>query len=188
MAKIPYRIIPGKLVASVALVALLGAGAASLTLEQIADHEGYVPQAYLDPVGIWTKCFGDIYDVIPGQEYTFEQCLRSLNNNVLAHAKPIFDCIPQLRSMPDKTKAAMVSMAYNIGTNGFCSSSVAIYAKAGEWERACLRMAQIYKTAKGKELPGLVRRREAESLLCLQGLAEIDAAAPKEKANAGYAY
>lgn len=61
MAKIPYIIILGKLVASVALVALLGAGAASLTLEQIAGHEGYVPEAYLDPVGIWTKCFGDIY-------------------------------------------------------------------------------------------------------------------------------
>lgn len=188
MAKIPYRIIPGKLVASVALVALLGAGAASLTLEQIAGHEGYVPEAYLDPVGIWTKCFGDIYDVIPGESYTFEQCLRSLNNNVERHAKPIFDCIPSLRTMPDKTKAAMVSMAYNIGTNGFCSSSVARYAKAGEWERACLRMSEIYTTAKGKKMPGLVKRRKAESQLCLQGLAEIDAIESKEKADAGYSY
>lgn len=33
-------------------------------------------------------------------------------------------------------------------------------------------MAEIYKTANGKELPGLVKRRRLESDLCLQGLQE----------------
>lgn len=172
MAKIPYRKIPGKLVASAALIALLGAGAANFTINEIADHEGYVPQAYEDPVGIWTKCFGDIRNVTPGAHYTFEQCLHSLNTQIEAHAKPILKCVPGLASAPDKVKAAMVSMAYNIGVGGFCSSSVAKYAKAGEWEKACKRMAEIYKTAKGKELPGLVKRRNEESRLCLEGLQE----------------
>jgi GH24 family phage-related lysozyme (muramidase) len=31
-------------------------------------------------------------------------------------------------------------------------------------------MAEIYTTAKGKELPGLVRRRAEESQMCLEGL------------------
>lgn len=167
-----YRKIPGKLIAGAALIALMGLGAAQLAVEEIAEYEGYVPEAYLDPVGIWTKCFGDIYDVTPGAKYTFDECVRSLNGNVLKHAKPIFQCIPGLAAQPDKVKAAMVSMAYNIGTNGFCSSSVARYANAGEWENACRRMAQIYKTGKGKELPGLVKRRKGESELCLQGLKE----------------
>lgn len=170
--KIRYRKVPGKVIAGVALIALMGIGAAQLAVEEIAEYEGYVPEAYKDPVGIWTKCFGDIYDVTPGASYTFEQCLQSLNQNVLKHAKPIFKCIPRLADQPDKVKAAMVSMAYNIGTNGFCSSSVAKYANAGEWDKACRRMAQIYKTAKGKELPGLVKRRKGESELCLQGLKE----------------
>ncbi len=70
-------------------------------------------------------------------------------------------------------------MAYNIGTQGFCTSSVARYANTGDWKRACTRMVEIYKTAKGKELPGLARRRQAESALCLQGLSYGDRFDPK---------
>ena len=166
-----YRKIPGKLVASTALVALLGSGA-WFTLNEVASHEGYVPEAYRDPVGIWTKCFGDTYDVTPGMEYTFEQCLDSLNRQVLAHAAPVMKCIPELKERHYKTTAAMVSMAYNIGTGGFCRSSVAQKANAGDWEGACRRMSEIYRTAGGKELPGLVKRRVRESQLCLEGLKE----------------
>ncbi len=174
-AKIPYRRIPGKLVAAASLVALLGAGAASMTLSLVAENEGYVPEAYLDPVGIWTKCFGDIYGVTPGEKYTFAECLASLNTNIERHARPVLACIPKLGQMPPKTKAAMLSMAYNIGVNGFCSSSVARYARAGQWGQACQRMAEIYTRARGRELPGLVKRRRAESRLCLEGL-QADAA------------
>lgn len=172
MSRIPYRKVPGKVIASAALIALLGMGAAQLAVDHIADYEGYVPQAYKDPVGIWTKCFGDIRNVTPGAKYTFDQCVRSLNTQIEAHAKPILKCVPRLAEQPDKVKAAMVSMAYNIGVHGFCSSSVASYANAGNWERACRRMAEIYKTARGKELPGLVKRRKDESRLCLEGLEE----------------
>ena len=170
--KIRYRKVPGKIVASAALVALLGAGAATLSVDMIADFEGYVPEAYQDPVGIWTKCFGDTEDVVPGATYTFGQCVDSLNAAVYDHAEPVMRCVPGLADQPYKVKAAFVSMAYNIGTHGFCTSSVARYANAGDWARACRRMAEIYKTAKGKELPGLARRRQAESGLCLQGLRE----------------
>lgn len=170
--KIPYKKVPGKIVASAALIALLGAGAATMVVKDVAEYEGYVPEAYLDPIGVWTKCFGDTNDVIPGEKYTFEQCLQSLNEQVIAHAAPILKCVPGLQNQPDKVKAAMVSMAYNIGPAGFCASSVAKYANSGEWENACKRIAQIYRTAGGKELPGLVRRRQGESALCLQGLLE----------------
>ncbi|MCX4310198.1 MAG: lysozyme [Desulfovibrio sp.] len=171
MAKIPYKKVPGKIVASAALLALLG-GAAPLVMNKIANSEGYVPQAYKDPVGIWTKCFGDTRNVTPGAKYSFDQCVQSLNSQILAHGKPILKCVPRLAQQPDKVKAAMVSMAYNIGVNGFCASSVARYANRGEWENACRRISQIYKTAKGKELPGLVKRRQQESELCLEGLRE----------------
>ena len=170
MPRIPYRKVPGKIVAGAALVALLGARAATLTVEQVAEFEGYVPQAYQDPVGIWTKCWGDTYDVTPGATYTFDQCVRSLNRQVLAHAKPVMECVPELEHQDDLVKAAFVSMAYNIGTNGFCKSSVARKANAGDWRGACERIAEIYKTAGGKEQPGLVKRRKHESEMCLRGL------------------
>lgn len=172
MAKIPYRKIPGKLWASAALIAMLGAAAAGLTVETIASYEGYVPEAYRDPIGVWTKCFGSVLDVTPGQKYTFDQCVKSLHHEIEIHAGPVLKCVPGLAGKPEKVKAAMVSMAYNIGVSGFCKSTVAQYANAGNWERACRRMAEIYRTAGGRELPGLVKRRKGESEMCLAGLRE----------------
>ena len=169
MAK--YRPIPKKLIASAALVALLGT-AAPMVLDDVARHEGYVPEAYKDPIGIWTKCFGDTYDVTPGETYTFEQCLESLNTQVYRHAAPVLKCVPGLADQHDKVKTAMISMAYNIGTGGFCKSSVARKANSGDWEGACKRMAEIYRTAGGVPLRGLEIRREAESKLCLEGVKE----------------
>lgn len=170
MAKINYKKIPGKIVASAALVALLGAGGAALFLDTTADFEGYVPEGYRDPVGIPTKCFGDTTNVVIGKQYTFDECAASINRHGLALAKPVMDCIPELAYKPDKVKAAILSMTYNIGSGAMCKSSVARYANAGKWELACQRMAEIYKTAKGRELPGLVKRRAHESAMCLDGL------------------
>lgn len=172
MARINYKKPPKKVLAATALVALLGFAGAQLSIETIADFEGYVPEAYQDPVGIWTKCWGDTRDVIPNATYTFEECAKSINDHALELAQPIMRCVPSLNTQPSKVKAAAVSMAYNIGSGAFCKSSVARYFNAGEWERGCIRMAEIYKTAKGKELPGLVRRRALESAMCLEGLRE----------------
>ncbi len=172
MARIPYKIFRGKLTISAALLTLLGSGA-YLAVENITEFEGYVPEAYQDPVGIWTKCWGDTTNVTPGMKYTEEQCVKSLNDHVLELAKPLFKCVPDLKNQPDEVKAAFTSMAYNIGSGAFCKSSVAKYANSGNWERACTRMREIYKTAKGKQLPGLVTRRNKESELCLSGLRKV---------------
>lgn len=163
------------LIASAALVALLGAGAASLTLETTAKYEGYVPEAYICPAGVWTRCFGDTSGVTPGAVYSDAECVRSLNEAVVRHAAPVLDCVPGLADRPDEVKAAFASMAYNIGVKAFCGSSVASMARSGDWRGACERMARIYRRAGGKELPGLVKRRAEESALCLRGLSRQEA-------------
>ena len=174
MAKIRYRIPPKKVLPSLALIVLLGGvGVASLTTETVEEFEGYVPEGYLDPVGIPTKCFGDTRDVVVGQEYTFEECSRSLNEHLYELAVPVTKCVKNFKSLPDKSKAALISMTYNIGSGAMCKSSVVRYFNQGQNERACRRMAEIYKTAKGKELPGLVKRRKFESEMCLAGLKEV---------------
>lgn len=172
MSKIPYKKPPKKVIAAAVLVSLLGFGAAQLSIDSIADFEGYVPEAYQDPVGIWTKCWGDTDDVVPGTTYSFDECAKSLNDHTLELAQPIMRCVPSLSEQHPKVKAAAVSMAYNIGSGAFCKSSVARYFNAGDWEKGCRRIAEIYKTAKGRELPGLVRRRAMESQMCLEGLRE----------------
>lgn len=189
MAKIPYRKSPG-VVASAMLIAVFAAAGglcsaatktAQTTITLVEQFEGYVPEAYLDPVGILAKCYGDTTNVKPGAKYSFEECARSLNSCLAETTKPIFRCVPDLYSAPSKVQAAFASMAYNIGPGAFCQSSVAKLAKNGEWEKACVRISQIYKTAKGKPLPGLETRRNTESALCLEGLAEAKAEAKEPK-------
>lgn len=179
MARIPYKKTPQKVIAGAALVALLvsaGAGlheaqqSAQQSIDVVEEFEGYVPEAYQDPVGIWTKCFGDTTGVIPGAQYSFDECAASLNGHLAETSTPVLRCVPALALQPPKVVAAMLSMAYNIGPTAYCKSSVARYANKGDWRAACRRIAQIYKTARGKELPGLVRRRNYESQMCLQGL------------------
>lgn len=181
MARIPYRKAPAKVIASAALVAVFAAGAASwqsareaaqTTVEMVEEFEGYVPQAYLDPVGILTKCYGDTTNVVYGRQYSFEECARSLNSHLAETTRPLYKAIPSLSGLPPKTQAAFASMAYNIGPGAFLKSSVAGHIRSGNLEKACRRISQIYKTAKGRELPGLVKRRKAESDLCLEGLRE----------------
>ncbi|MDR2488759.1 MAG: lysozyme [Desulfovibrio sp.] len=161
-----------KFASAVALVAaVVGIGAASIIVPFVAGHEGEVLNGYLDPVGVATKCYGDTHDVTVGKPYTRDECLRSLADQLVAHAEPVLSCTPCLAGR-DKPLAAAVSLAYNIGTAAYCKSSVARYFNAGEYERGCRRISEIYTTAGGKELPGLVRRRKDESDMCLQGLKE----------------
>ena len=170
MAGIPYKKVPGKVAASAALVALLGVGAAQLSVDTVSDFEGYVPHAYKCPANVWTKCFGDTTNVTPGADYTFEECVESLNAHLVELTKPILRCVPTLGAQPAKVKAAAASMAYNIGPAAFCKSSVAAKFNAGDYEGGCRRIAEIYTTAGGVELAGLDRRRKYESRMCLEGI------------------
>jgi len=174
MGKIRYRKIPKKILPGIALMILLGGyGVAQLTTDTVVEFEGYVPEGYLDPVGIPTKCFGDTRDVVVGKEYTFEECSKSLNDHLYELAVPVTKCVKDFGKLPDKTKAALVSMTYNIGSGAMCKSSVVQRFNAGKWESGCKRMSEIYRKAGGKELPGLVRRRQFESDMCLAGLKEV---------------
>jgi len=180
MPSIPYKKSPG-VAASLALIAMLiGYGVSSDTAQETAQqgintveqYEGYVPEAYRDPVGIWTKCYGDTTHVTPGAKYSAEECAKSLNDHFIETSEPVMRCVPDLAHQNPKIIVAFLDMAYNIGPTAFCHSSIAKYANAGEWAAACTRMSEIYKTAKGEPLPGLEVRRNQESEMCLQGLAE----------------
>ena len=180
MRKIPYKKSPG-VVAGAELIAMLvffgvspeiAHDTAQQAITTVEQFEGYVPEAYQDPVGIWTRCYGDTTDVTPGEKYSAEECARSLNEHLIETSRPVMRCVPSLAKQHPKIIVAMLDMAYNIGPTAFCRSSVARYANAGDWASACRRIAEIYTTARGVSLRGLVIRRNAESLMCLEGVKE----------------
>lgn len=153
------------------LAGIVGVAAAALLFVFVPTHEGEVLTTYYDPVNIATVCYGDTDPAmaIPGATYTQEECLQSLERQLIAHAEPVLDCLdidPEL--YPNQT-AAFVSLAYNIGTGAFCKSTVAKRWRAGDYAGACAAI-EMWNKAGGKVLPGLVRRRADERRLCETGL------------------
>lgn len=131
----------------------------------IAPAEGLRRVAYSDPVGVPTLCFGETRGVKLGDTATVEQCKAMLADRVEKDFIPgVEKCIS--RPMPDTRKAAFVSLAYNVGVDTFCKSSIARRYNAGDTQGACDAML-LYVKAGGITLPGLVKRREQERELCL---------------------
>lgn len=139
----------------------------TVALAVVAYYEGYQPKAYLDPVQIWTICYGHTGNVKSGQVKTKQECEQLLAVDlgvafsvIIRHVKPT---IP----MPDTRKAALASFVYNVGETNFKRSQLLRKLNAGDVVGACHELPRwVY--AKGRKLPGLVKRRQAEMELCLK--------------------
>ncbi|CAJ6385736.1 gp24 [Burkholderia pseudomallei] len=153
MAKLPKKTLAG----------VVGAIAAGVLTVIVPKFEGVKLAGYLDPVGIPTKCMGDTRDVIV------------LETQLIAHAEPVLRCTPGLKDRPYQLAAA-VSFAYNVGANAYCASTTARRFNAGDLRGACRAINEAddgrpqWVTARGRVLPGLVKRRAEERAICERGL------------------
>ncbi len=134
----------------------------------VGYFEGRPLVGYLDPVGIPTVCYGHTATAVVGQTRTAAECEALLQED-LGKALDVVD--RQLPDLPPTTRAAFGSFVYNVGAGAFQSSTLLRKAKAGDLIGACNELPRwVY--AGGRVLNGLVRRREAERDLCLEGLHE----------------
>lgn len=157
------------------MIGLTGASVASLAAGLILLFEGNILQGYLDPAGIPTKCVGDTNNVIVGKLYSEEECLQSLEEQILKHSAPVLQCTPQLNGAIFQL-SAVISFAYNVGVSAYCGSDAAKYFRQYDFKNGCRSLmlsdegrAQ-WITSKGKVLPGLVKRRQLERQMCEVGL------------------
>lgn len=159
---------------AVGLTGIVGTLAAGILYMTIPADEGMVYVGYLDIASIPTKCAGDTTNVVVGKRYTPEECRASLDRQLVAHAKPVMACVPQLgQSGRDYQRAASVSLAYNIGTGAFCKSTAAKRFRAGDWKGGCDAFLSWNKARVNgvlRPVRGLTLRRERERSLCLKGL------------------
>lgn len=150
-------------------VAALSLSAAALV--GIAVHEGYVGEAYPDPAHGWrvpTIGFGETAGVKPGDKTTPTRAMVRLLASAQTHTDGVKRCLGPEAELFQHELDAYASLAYNIGVGGFCRSSIPAAVRAKQYEEAC-RMILKFNRANGQVLPGLVKRREAESKLCLTG-------------------
>jgi lysozyme len=126
--------------------------------------------AYADIVGVWTICDGDTKGVRPGMRETEAGCTARLERQLVAHAKPVIACVPGLAGQGRENQlVASVSLAYNIGTSGFCRSTAARRFNAGQWRAGCDAFL-MWDKAGGQRIRGLALRRQRERAICLRGL------------------
>lgn len=142
------------------------AAGVALAVTMLTGFEGVRTVAYRDPVGIPTVCMGETRGVKIGDTYTLQQCKDMATGRVEEFATGVESALTV--PVSDKTFAAFVSFSYNLGIGVF-QNRIAPLANAGRLADACNKMGQ-YVYARGIKLPGLVRRRQEEVAICLDGL------------------
>jgi lysozyme len=153
----------------------------ALGIAAFVGYEGYSPRAYDDGVGVQTVGFGstrhiDGTPVKAGDTVTPQRAVVMLARDADRIWREAARCIGEVPLYQHEADA-FASLAYNIGSDAFCRSTLVKKLKAtltpslsqGEREalyaQACSEILR-WTSAGGRKLPGLTKRREAEYRMC----------------------
>lgn len=146
-----------------------------LAVPLVEQFEGLRLTAYPDPgTGRvpWTIGFGSTTDeqgraIAPGTTWTHERAEARFRTQLADFGKGV-DRLLDGKPATASQKAAMVSLAYNIGLTAFARSTVLREHLAGNYAAAADAFSLWVKSG-GKPMPGLVKRRAAEAALYARG-------------------
>lgn len=133
----------------------------------LALSEGYTEQAVQPlPGDKWTNGFGTTENVKPGDKTTPPKALERKLRDVQTFEGAIKQCVnvPMTQTEYD----AYVSLAYNIGSQAFCSSTLVKLLNASDYSAACDQILR-WDRFKGQPVRGLTLRRQREHALCISG-------------------
>lgn len=138
-------------------------------VDLICEFEGKRLVAYDDGVGVWTIGFGTIKypsgnRVKKGDTCTLEQAKEYMRHDLIEFEHAVNSSVkaPLNQNQFD----ALVSLAYNIGSSAFKSSTLVKKLNAGDYKGAADQF-NVWVNAGGKRMQGLVNRRDREKLLFL---------------------
>ena len=128
----------------------------------IKKFEGCKLEAYYDAVDVLTIAYGRTKGVKAGDTCTQEQADAWLEEELEEYGGYVNDAVkvPLTQNQFD----ALVAWTYNLGPTNLNNSTMLKVLNAGEYDKVPSEMKRWNK-AGGKPLQGLIRRREAESLL-----------------------
>ncbi|MBG6211510.1 GH24 family phage-related lysozyme (muramidase) [Labrenzia sp. EL_126] len=144
----------------------------------VEAHEGFVPRAYLDPVGVPTIGYGftnrsDVFREMWGHKLkmgdtiTREQARRILGELLAREYEPPVEAAMPKNALQHEFDAA-VSAVFNLGARFTRWKAFKLWVE-GKKKLAAEHWAKNYNKAGGRKLPGLVRRRKEEAHLFLTG-------------------
>jgi lysozyme len=125
-------------------------------------------RAYPDPGHGWrvpTICYGHTRGVTRGMTATLAQCEKWLIEDYETLVLPVLErCVKVLVTVNEAV--ALADFAFNVGGPRFCSSTLVKKLNAEDYAGAANEFPRwIYSN--GKDMPGLVIRRQAERKLFL---------------------
>lgn len=137
-------------------------------LDLITRFEGFAPEPYRCPAGVWTIGYGSTRT--PDGKRVDEDTSK-LNRQqamvwlmtTLEHTERAVDRLI-LVPLAENQFGALVSFTYNVGSGNFAASTLRAKLNRGDYECAANEFPK-WRFAKGKVLTGLVRRRAAERSL-----------------------
>lgn len=131
----------------------------------LVEFEGLRLKAYQDFVGVWTIGYGYTKGVKEGDEITKAQAKELLWSEM----KLVLTQVQRVVTAPvnNLQMAALVSFTYNLGIGNLTKSTLLKKLNAGAPKAEVAEEFKRWNKAKGIVLPGLTRRRSAESELFL---------------------
>lgn len=145
-------------------------------MDTIIGFEGFRSRTYLDSGGTLTIGYGltrhDIPNLSHGDTITRQDAHSLLQRRLLNHyATVVFDEVEV--PITDEQAIALTSFVYNVGQTAFRNSTLLRRLNSGDYEAAAQEFRRWVRSG-GRELPGLVTRREYESALFSQGISAVD--------------
>jgi lysozyme len=158
-----------------------GSAIAIAIIASLALYEGDIRKPYRDQVGVWTVCRGITGPaVIPGKTYTAQEC----NNLEVAYLNKMLATMGKCVTVPLSFDewVAYGHFTYNIGTSGFCKSTLVKELNKGNRYQACRQMGKwtfiringVLVNCRDPKYKcgGLPIRRDYEVNMCLDSLGE----------------
>ena len=131
-------------------------------LELIKKFEGCETTAYQDSVGVWTIGFGHTKGVEEGQTCSIEDAESMLADEMDEYEGYINNMVKV--GLQQYEFDALVAWVYNLGPTNLGESTMLKVLNGGQFDRVPDEMNR-WTRAGGEILEGLVRRRQAESLM-----------------------
>lgn len=133
-------------------------------VDLVAKWEGYRPDAYLCPAGVWTIGYGHTRNVRKGQIINNIQARDLLRADLGEAVKKIYDIIDRhvVDSLTENQFAALVSFVFNLGLQP--GWTFVQQMNAGVLDDVPSQMQKFIYVG-GRKLKGLVDRRADEAAL-----------------------
>ena len=144
----------------------------SVGLTLLKRFEGCRLDAYQDTAGFWTIAYGHTDGVAEGQTVTQPQADAFLRDDV-ASTLTVLDLLTDDVATTAYEFDAMTSLAFNIGSRAFRTSTVLPQHRAGNYAAAAdafLMWDKDHRDGQLVTVPGLLRRRMIERNYYLSGI------------------